>query len=80
MNREAIVQLLQANFATLLAVYAFGSRVRGEAGPASDCDLAILVEGDADPLVLWTVSGQLADLVGCHVDLLDFRAASTVMQ
>jgi uncharacterized protein len=41
----------------LLAIYAFGSRVQGTAGPASDLDLAT-----------------------CPVDLLDLRAASTVMQ
>lgn len=29
---------------------------------------------------LWGLSGDLADLAGCPVDLLDLRAASTVMQ
>jgi uncharacterized protein len=29
---------------------------------------------------LWDVSAQLADRLGCEVDLLDLRAASTVMQ
>ena len=31
-------------------------------------------------MVLFEVAGDLADIVGCHVDLLDLRAASTVMQ
>jgi hypothetical protein len=30
--------------------------------------------------VLWELAGNLADLAGCPVDLLDLRAASTVMQ
>ena len=63
-----------------MAIYAFGSRVQGTAGPESDLDLAVLVAGYADPLVLWDVANQLSDLAGCPVDLLDLRAASTVMQ
>jgi uncharacterized protein len=46
----------------------------------SDLDLAVLVEGYADPVELFDLSGQLADLTHCSVDLLDIRAASTVMQ
>lgn len=63
-----------------MALYAFGSRVQGTAGPASDLDLAVLVPGYADPVRLWELSGELADVAGCEVDLLDLRAASTVMQ
>ncbi|MDP2225466.1 MAG: nucleotidyltransferase domain-containing protein [Nitrosomonas sp.] len=46
----------------------------------SDLDLAVLVAGYAEPLVLWALAGDLADVTGCPVDLLDLRAASTVMQ
>jgi len=77
MNRQAILDMLQARVPNLLAVYAFGSRVQGGAGPQSDLDVAILVAGYAEPLVLWELSG---DLAGCQVDLLDLRAASNVMQ
>lgn len=80
MNRDALVQTLQAHVPRLLAVYAFGSRVRDRAGPDSDLDLAVLVAGYAEPLALWELAGDLADLAGCPVDLLDLRAASTVMQ
>jgi hypothetical protein len=31
-------------------------------------------------LVLWDLAGSLTDVAGCDVDLLDLRAASTVMQ
>jgi hypothetical protein len=54
--------------------------VQDTAGPGSDLDLAILVAGYADPLGLWALAGDLADVAGCPVDLLDLRAASTVMQ
>lgn len=80
MNHEAIVKALQARLPGMLAIYAFGSRVQGTAGPQSDFDLAVLVAGYADPLALFDAAGALADLAGCPVDLLDLRAASTVMQ
>ncbi|MEO5363942.1 MAG: nucleotidyltransferase domain-containing protein [Magnetococcus sp. DMHC-8] len=77
---DPIVRHLCGCLPGLLAIHAFGSRVTGEAGPASDLDLAVLVEGKADPVALWGMANQLADQVGCPVDLLDLRAASTVMQ
>ena len=80
MNRKALLDTLCSCVPDLLAVYAFGSRIQGTAGPESDLDLAVLVAGYADPLALWALSGDLADVAGCPVDLLDLRAASTVMQ
>ena len=80
MNREAIVQTLQTRLPDLLAIYAFGSRIHGTAGPDSDLDLAVLVAGYADPLAVFDLAGTLADTAGCPVDLLDLRAASTIMQ
>ncbi len=80
MNKLAIQQRLRFRLVGLQAIYAFGSQVEGTADPASDLDLAVLVGGYVPPLQLWELSGEIADLVGCPVDLLDFRAASTVMQ
>lgn len=79
-DAERIVAALRARLPGLLAVYAFGSRVQGTAGPDADLDLAVLVAGYADPLALFALAGELADLAHCPVDLLDLRAASTVMQ
>jgi predicted nucleotidyltransferase len=75
-----VVTALRATFQNALGIYAFGSRVHGRARPDSDLDLAILVEGYAAPLSLWNASGELANQLGMPVDLLDMRAASTVMQ
>ncbi|MFN7538166.1 MAG: type VII toxin-antitoxin system MntA family adenylyltransferase antitoxin [Burkholderiales bacterium] len=80
MNREAIIATLQARLPHLLGIYAFGSRISGTARPDSDLDLAVLVAGYADPLILFDLAGDLSDVAGCVVDLLDLRAASTVMQ
>jgi predicted nucleotidyltransferase len=75
-----VVATLRAAIPNLFAIYAFGSRVTGTAQAQSDLDLAVLVAGYVEPLVLWDLSAQLADRLGCEVDLLDLRAASTVMQ
>lgn len=80
MNRDVIVQLVRQRLPQVLAVYAFGSRVQGTAHAGSDLDLAVLVAGYADPLALFELGGELADVVPCPVDVLDMRAASTVMQ
>ena len=79
-NYPLIVQLLQNRLSNLMAVYAFGSQVSGEADHNSDLDLAVLVAGYADPIDLWDISSDLAELVSCEIDLLDFRASSTVIQ
>jgi predicted nucleotidyltransferase len=80
MNRDAIIQTLQSRLPNLLAIYAFSSRTHGTAQSESDLDLAVLVAGYAKALAIWGLAGDLADLAGCPVDLLDLRAASTVMQ
>ncbi len=83
MDTKSLLALLQKRLPTLMAAYAFGSRIKDAgqyANAESDLDLAVLVEGYADPLLLFELAGELADVAGCHVDLLDLRAASTVMQ
>lgn len=80
MDRLALIDRLRSEVSGLLGIYAFGSRISGDANAASDLDLAVLVEGYADPMQLWTLSGDLAEIAGCPVDLLDLRRASTVMQ
>lgn len=77
---ERLVRQLQSGLPGLLAVYGFGSRVQGTARPDSDLDMAVLVDGHGDVLLLWQLAGELADIAGCTVDLLDLRKASTVMQ
>ena len=78
--RSQLVATLQNRVPDLLAIYAFGSRLQGMANADSDLDLAVLVAGYVDPVLLWDLASRLGDAAGCPVDLLDFRAASTVMQ
>ena len=79
-DQATIIATLQAALPDLLAIYAFGSQAQGTAGPDSDLDLAVLLPGSAEPVSLWELSQQLADQLHGEVDLIDLRAASTVMQ
>ena len=64
----------------LMALYIFGSQAQGTPRADSDLDLAILAAGHVESNLLWSLSNDIANLVNCEVDLLDLRAASTVMQ
>lgn len=75
-----ITIFLRAQLSSLLALYHFGSHVEGTADIHSDVDLAVLVDGKVSAVALWELAQQLADEVGCDIDLVDLRAASTVMQ
>lgn len=80
MDKSATIASIRQHFPNVLAIYAFGSRINGTSTSTSDLDLALLVPGYAAPLELWDMASTLANSLGCEVDLLDFRLASTVMQ
>ena len=77
---QDVVSALRTALPDLQAVYLFGSQASGDADPESDVDLAILTEVPRDSATLWELAADLALLCGLHVDLLDLRAANTVMQ
>lgn len=77
---NAALQVLQQRFPDALAFYLFGSQATGQADAASDVDLAVLLPGYANAQQLWDAATELAQLFDRHVDLLDLRGASTVMQ
>lgn len=72
--------VLRARVPALLCVYLFGSAASGAAGPESDVDLAILAARPLGPVERFDVQEAVAARVGRDVDLVDLRAASTVMQ
>lgn len=76
----SIVRAVLAEFPECLAIHAFGSRLTGHADERSDLDLAVLLPGYAEAARLWNLSEVLVSIAGCEVDLIDMRAASTVMQ
>lgn len=75
-----VLRVLQQRFPDALAFYVFGSQATGQADTQSDVDLAVLLPGYANAQTLWDAAMELAALLNRHVDLLDLRAASTVMQ
>lgn len=77
---DTIVQVLKNQLPGLMAVYGFGSRIHGCLHPDSDWDMAVLVPAYADPIALWNIASILEEKLSAPVDLLDFRAISTVMQ
>lgn len=75
-----VLAAVLAKIPNLMALYVFGSQGLGTPRPDSDLDLSVLVPGYVDPTLLWSLSNDIASLVNSDVDLLDLRAASTVMQ
>jgi uncharacterized protein len=80
LNEAAMVARLRERLPDAIAIYLFGSVATGEAGPESDVDLAVLNDGRLDPVELWDVAGDIANMVDRDVDLVDLRTASTVLQ
>ena len=80
MNYKPLIAKILAEWPDAMAIYAFGSQVSGHAHAHSDLDLAVLLKGYAEPLTLFDVASHLAEIIDRDVDLLDLRAASTVMQ
>lgn len=77
---DEIIAAVRAVLPDVQAVMLFGSRADGSAREDSDLDLAVLLLGRADPVRLWEAGEIIARTLGVDVDLIDLRAASTVMQ
>ena len=76
---EIAVGLLRAALPGLIAAYRFGSSAAGTTRPDSDVDLAILCARRLDPVARFELQEQVAGALRTDVDLVDLRAASTVM-
>lgn len=77
---ENLTGLIRKEVPGVLAIYRFGSRETGNAGPESDTDLAVLSDHALPPLILWGLSEKLALFCWSEVDLVDLRPASAVMR
>ncbi len=76
----AIIKAVQAVLPDAQALFLFGSRADGTHGENSDLDLAVMLPAPADPVRLWEAGETIARRLDVDVDLIDLRAASTVMQ
>ena len=75
-----IAQRIQAIFHGTLAVYLFGSVAKGATHQESDIDLSVLATDQLPVMDVWMLAQKLAIEAGVDVDLVDLRAASTVMR
>jgi uncharacterized protein len=62
------------------AIYVFGSVATGDDLPGSDVDVALLAPRKLDSMARFRLQERIAVKLGRSVDLVDLRAASTVMR
>ena len=80
MHDADVIRIIRDTIPDLIAVYQFGSTVAGETHLESDIDLAVLAPRALDPVRRFDLQERLAQLLRHDVDLVDLRAASTVMR
>ncbi|MBM4266266.1 MAG: hypothetical protein FJ144_06610 [Deltaproteobacteria bacterium] len=64
---------------SIVAVWIFGSRSRGEERRRSDLDLAILTDAARPPAIEDRLGGEIAQRTGLDVDVCRFEVASPVL-
>ncbi len=79
-QHHKITSFLADTVTGLKAIYLFGSRAKGEAGPDSDYDIAILTNKPQKKCLCFELSQELGNLLGADVDLIDLGLASTVFR
>jgi uncharacterized protein len=81
---QQVVDMLRKRFPLLQAVYAFGSWGTDDERERSDADIAMLLSPSASKKTtseqLMEAREDLASALGREVDLIDLRAANTVLQ
>lgn len=76
---ESAVADVAAREAGVVAAWVFGSRARGEAGPSSDLDVAVLLRPDAGAEALSRVSAALTRVLGVDADVVDLAKSTPVL-
>ena len=80
MNDAEAIRIIRGEIPDVIAIYRFGSTVLGPTHGESDIDLAVLAPVPLDPLRRFELQERLAVVLRRNVDLVDLRAASTVMR
>jgi len=75
-----VIDLILAELPDVEAIYVFGSRARNDARADSDVDLAVLARSPIDAIARFDLQERIAARLHCAADLVDLRAASTVMR
>lgn len=79
-SEARIVEILRDALPDLQLVVLFGSRARGEGRRSSDHDVAVLTPRPLPALRRFELAEALASALGTDVDLIDLRAADTVLR
>lgn len=79
MDDARATRIIREALPDVVAVYRFGSTIRGEERADSDVDLAVLAAAPIDPLQRFALQEELAIALRRNVDLVDLRRASTVL-
>lgn len=80
MNYALAVDLIREAVPDTEAVYLFGSQARADNNRASDVDLAFIAPAPTEPVARFDLQERIAAALHKSVDLIDLRAASTVMR
>lgn len=80
MNDRQLSELLLREIPDLLVAYRFGSTVTGATHAGSDVDLAVLAPGPLEGERRFEIAGKLEAELRRGVDLVDLRAAPTVLR
>ena len=80
MNDSPLIEYISTSIPDLIVLYRFGSQAKGTARPHSDIDLAVLTHKPIASLHRFELAQELATRLHRDVDLVDLRAASTVMR
>ena len=72
--------LLRSDLPAVVAIYAFGSVVEGQARRDSDLDLAVLAAVPLDAAQVFEQARSLSVQLDCDVDLIDLRRAGPVVK
>lgn len=78
-RQSAALAALRKAIPSLVAIYQFGSSVSGGEHRESDIDLAFLASAPLPHVARFDLQQELASVLKREVDLIDLRAASTVM-
>ena len=80
MNDAEAIRMIRDAIPDVVAVYRFGSTVEGGTHTASDVDLAFLAPRPVESVRRFDLQEGLAVALRHDIDLIDLRAASTVMR
>ena len=79
MNEQMVVDYFVQQLPGLRALYLYGSMALGQAGLASDVDIAVVADQPIPSVRIFELAEDLASRLNLDVDLIDLRAVSTVM-